>query len=256
VAFDGDKIVPCWEYFNSDEFTTQKKNLLRLRARVPQWISQLGGNPANWKLTVVDRLPQLDQIFYEMEEEGVRWPTDISFRHHNIAKLGENWRRETQEFVNNMARIDRLIFHDLDAMAPENEIPGACQLHDQIQQTIDVAEDRERESKSDNTKGWMVSDPWRGDHVLDAWFFVMFAILSQELRVPEGRAVGSIARDPWGDQKHAFNVAHERREAKELSGYYENQEPGPEPRNAVDAFQKLMQKGQGEPGKDWNYDDA
>jgi hypothetical protein len=190
-----------------------------------------------------------------LEEEGVRWLTDITFRHHNVVKLNDNWRRETQEFVNNMARVDRLLFHDLDIVAPEGEVPGACQLHNQVMQTIDVAEDRERESKSDNTKGWLVSDPWRGDHLLDAWFFCMWTILSQELRVPEGRAIGANASDPWADQKHAFNVAHKRREDKELRGYYES-DGGVEPRNAVEAYQKLLQKDHGAPEKDWNYDDA
>jgi hypothetical protein len=232
-----------------------KKNLLRLRARVPQWIQQLGGNSANWSLTIVDKAPQLEQTFAELEEEGVRWPTDITLRHHNIVKLNDNWRREAQEFVNNMARVDRLLFHDLDITAPDCEIPGSCQLHDQVMQTIDVAEDRDRETKSDSTKGWMVSDPWRGDHVLDAWYFCMWTILSQQLRVPEGRAIGADARDPWADQKHAFNVAYKRREDKELRGHYGPVDE-PEPRNAVEAFQRLLQKDSGAPGKDWNYDDA
>jgi len=254
TAFDGDKIVPCWEYFNSDEFTTMKKNLLRLRARVPQWIQQLGGNSANWRLTIVDRAPQLDQIFAELEDEGVRWQTEITFRHHNSSQLSENWRRETQEFVNNMARVNRLLFHDLDQGAPENEIPGACQLHDQVMQTIDVAEDRERETKSDNTKGWMVSDPWRGDHVLDAWYFCLWTILSQELSVPDGRPIGSTSRDPWGSQKQAFETALKRREQKELDGLY-----GPtvldEPQNPVEAYRRLLRSST-QDEEEWPYDDA
>ena len=221
VAYDGDTVVPCWEFFNSDERTTMKRNLIKLRARVPGWINTLGGNPENWKLTITDRDPQLTQTFVELEEEGQPWRTDIVVRHTNNAKMQDNWRRECQEFVNNLARKDELIFHIYDlpyGQMDDDESSGAFILHDQVMTCADVPENSERESKADNSKGWQTSDPFRGDHVLDAWYFAMWTIYSQQLLVPKGLAAVS-SKDPWADQKAAAAYSFDKQEREELSGY-------------------------------------
>lgn len=205
VAYDGDKIVACWEYFNSDKETTMQRNLERLRSRVPRWINMLGGNPDKWRLTITDRAPELVTIFHDMSERGQNWPTDIVERHNNNIKLGENWRRENQEFINNFARADKIIFHSLDTdFTEKDESPGAYQLHDQVMQVIDTLEDRERESKTDSLKGWQVSDPWRGDHVLDAWYLAIWTVHSQQLLIPATTPTIDVS-DPWAAHKEAFN---------------------------------------------------
>jgi len=218
VAYDGEKIVPCWEFFNSDERTTMKKNLVHLRARVPGWIQALGGDPEQWLLTITDRDPQLTQTFVEMDEENQPWRTDIVVRHTNVHKLNDNWRRECQEFVNNVARRDELIFHVFDmpyGQMDDDESSGAYILHDQVMTTIDVADDPVRESKSDNSKCWQTSDPFRGDHVLDAWYFAMWTIYSQQLGVQKAMHTRS-SDDPWASQKAAFAYNFEQQERKEL----------------------------------------
>jgi hypothetical protein len=222
VAYDGDKIVPCWEYFNSDERTTMKRNLVILRARVPSWIKALGGESDKWKLTITDMDPQLIQIFTEMEEEGQPWRTDITLRHKNISRMDDNWRRETQEFVNNVARRDELIFHIFDmpyGQMDDDESSGAYVLHDQVITCADVAENAERESKSDNSKGWQTSDPFRGDHVLDAWYFAMWTIHTQQLIAPDNKNHTKNRDDPWADQKAAFDYQFEKNERSELRGH-------------------------------------
>lgn len=221
VAYDGNTIVPCWEFFNSDERTTMKRNLIRLRARVPSWINTLGGDPDNWLLTITDRDPQLIQTFVEMEEEGQPWRTDMVIRHTNNVKMQDNWRRECQEFVNNRARKDELIFHIFDlpyGQMDDDESSGSYILHDQVMTCADVPENSERESKADNTKGWQTSDPFRGDHVLDAWYFAMWAICSQQLMIPKGFA-SRTSDDPWADAKAAFNYKFEMQERAELRGH-------------------------------------
>jgi hypothetical protein len=219
MAFDGRSLVTCWEYFNSDDRTTMKRNLIRLRARVPRWIQALEGDPERWVMTITDQDPMLDQIFYEMEEEGMPWFTDITKRHRNMAQIQENWRRENQEFINNMAKSDRLFFHLLDLpITEDDESPGGYLLHDQVMHTIDVAEDPARESKSSQIKGWQVSDPFRGDHVLDAWYFATWLVCSQQISLPEMSAA-SLSDDPWASQKESFYKKFKRQEDQELHGY-------------------------------------
>lgn len=216
AAYDGTDIVTCWEFYNSDERTTMKRNLMTLRARVPRWIDALGGDPERWVMTITDQDPMLDPTFSEMEEEGQPWPTDIVRRHRNITKLNENWRRENQEFVNNMARNNHLLFHLYDvAYTEDDESPGAYLLHDQVMQCIDVAEDRERESKTDQNKGWQVSDPFRGDHILDAWYFAVWLVCSQQVILPKSIATAS-SEDPWAAQKEAYEAERTKHERKEL----------------------------------------
>lgn len=244
VAFDGQKVVPCWEYFNSDQETSIKTNVIRLRARVKTWITRLGGNPDMWKLTIFDKAPSVTEILSELAEEGQPWPTEITERHTNMVTLGENWRRENQEFVNNMARAGRLWFHtqeyDLDI---KDEVAGSYQLHDQIMQVIDVPEDRERESKTDSNKGWQVSDPWRGDHVLDAWYLAMWTIHTQQLQMqlPKGAAELD-PDDPWASQKAMFAKQIKDDEDRVLRPERWRQR---EPRNANEAFNQLVQRARG-----------
>jgi hypothetical protein len=218
AAYDGQTICSVWEYFNGDE-TTMKRNLLTLRKEVPRWIMALGGDPANWNLTITDRDPLLDGIFLEMDEEGLPWVTDIVLRHHNNTKMLDNWRRETQEFVNNTARRGAISFHLSDIPAPtQDQSPGGYLLHDQVLNCSDVLEDTERESKSDSRKGWIVNDPWRGDHVMDAWLFTVWTICSGQLVMPERLASVGDSDDPWAEHKAAFNYQLKRDERRELCG--------------------------------------
>jgi hypothetical protein len=225
TAFDGDRVVSSWDYYNSDT-TTMKRNLTRLRGRVPRWIQRLGGNPANWLITITDVDPPLFGTFEEIEEDGLKWPTEIITRHRNNARIGDNWRRELQEFVNVMAKRDRLVFHIQDDLTYEDdETPGGDILHDQVMQVVDKPDDPEKESRGGYDKGWLVSDPLRGDHVLDAWYFTLWAIYSQQVKMPESHGKTLDPDDPWADQKAAFEYRRERQEQRELSGYVEKRTP-------------------------------
>lgn len=224
VAYDGKTVVPCWEYMNSDESTSMQSNLYKLRQQTPTWIEYLGGDPENWKLTITDMDPPLIQIFTEMEEANQPWCTDIVMRHKNINRLTDNWRRELQEYVNNLARKDELIFHlfdrDMYSIDPDST-SGAEILHGQVMTCVDVPDNPERESGNlQRHKGWQVSDPFRADHVLDAWYFAMWTIYTNQLVVTfKGTSFENKDKDPWADQKAAFNYALERNEREELRGF-------------------------------------
>ena len=249
IAFDGRDIVTCWEFYNGSDRTTMKKNLVTLRARVPRWIESVGGDPNNWALTITDQDPMLDPIFVEMEEEGQPWFTEIVKRHRNMAKLGENWRRENAEFVNNMARDNAMLFHLNDiADAPEDESPGGYLIHDQVMQVHDIPDDQMRESKSGDTKGWVVSDPFRGDHVLDAWYLAVWTICSQQVSA-EKNAQHYNPSDPWGSQKSSFEANFAAQESREL-GKSSN-------KNVQDAWRSLLHGSKRGPGGfGGNYNDA
>jgi hypothetical protein len=222
VAYDGDRVVTCWEYFNSDT-TTMKRNLARLRAKVPKWIGALGGNPSNWLLTITDIDPPLYGAFEELDEEGMRWPTEVVNRHRNNAKMGDNWRRENQEFINGLGRRDRILFHLRDDIQiSEDESPGGYAIHDQVMQVVDKPDNPDKESRGGSDKGWQVVDPWRADHVLDAWYFCVWAIFTEQLRVPDRYERSIDNDDPWSDQKAAFNHSREMQERSELRGHIDD----------------------------------
>jgi len=253
IAYDGDQVVPCWEFYNGDKQVTMKKNLIKLRTRIPRWIEYLGGDPDNWKLTIVDQDPPLEQFFSELEDEGMPWPTDITQRHRNLRALNENWRRENQEFVNNLARRGKLTFHLEDYQThDDDESPGAEILHDQVMQTIDVPDNPERDSKATNIKGWQVSDPFRGDHVLDAWYLAMWTIFSQQLIVVPGASMANDSSDPWAAHKEQFKKMLKDREDEELRPV--RGDPEYQPKNAVDAFNHLLRPRSGGWGA-LNYED-
>jgi len=243
VAYDGTDIVTAWEFFNSDERATMKKNLIKLYQRVPKWIDRLGGNAENWKYTITDQDPPLDQIFMELEEEGLLWPTDIQKRHRNMAKLSENWRRENQEFVNNMARQNHMLFHLYDApYSDESESPGGLLLHDQVKNCVDVQDSKDRDVSNAQQKGWQVSDPFRGDHVLDGWYLAMWMIASQQVHVPKA-IVQATESDPWARERAHFENSFKAQERKELGVYNDRHNNRPEPKTAEEAWRRLVRGG-------------
>lgn len=229
TAYDGSLVVPCYEFYDNSE-RTMKANLKYLMLHVPHWIQSLGGKMTRWMLTITDRHPQVWQIFEELKFEGLEWPTQIVERHNNNRQMGDNWRRENQEWVNNLAKeldprgYQKLIFHhsSLPMSTDMMVAPGAVLLHDQVMECLDKTENVEKESGKTETsdKGWIVKDAWRGDHVMDAWYFTMWTILSGQLLVPEGPPeVG----EAFVESQRAFEYQIARDEEEELKGYRKHQ---------------------------------
>lgn len=206
LGYNGDEIFIANEFFDDSEKTI-KANLLDLKPQVPTWIKSVGGDPANWKLTILDQNPPAWNILTEMEKEGNAWPTDVAYRHINQAgaKLGEDWRKECTEFVNQMASMYKLWF----------DSEHAFLLHDQLMRAQDVPGNPARDKASDSNKGWKINDPWRGDHVADGFMFAMWTVLSNMIVViPERPA----AHDPWSEAKAGFDYKRVMEEKRELAG--------------------------------------
>jgi hypothetical protein len=203
LGFDGQTVVVVNEYFDNDPMTMKSKMEI-LRNLVPTWILKAGGNPANWILTIFDVDPPLLNELGEFEAQGRPWPTNLTFRIKD--KKGrwnqENWRKETYEYVNSLAQPAKanLYFDNMN-----------CDfLHDQLL--------RAQARKGDEglkQKGWIIQDPIRADHVVDAFIMALFTILSGQLIIPDR---DFRVDDPFADAKKAFEYRLREDENKELSG--------------------------------------
>lgn len=217
TAWNGDIIVPCYEFYDSSE-KTMKANLKTLISRVPSWINSLGGIRQNWVLTISDRYPLINNTLLEMKNEGFSWPTEMVERHENNLRMGENWRREVQEYINEMAKIDKLFFHlsEIKTNFTETESPGASLLHDQVMQVLDRPENISKESGQGESrnKGWIVNDPWRGDHVIDAWIYTMWVVLSDQVQIETPVESGPI--EPMIEHERALHYMIAESEEREL----------------------------------------
>lgn len=210
LAYDGNRIVVSKEYFETDHMT-MKHHMNVLRNAVPAWIKNLGGQDGSWKLTIFDADPPLMNELNEFELEGKQWPTPITFRPKNIRGQfnQQNWRIETYEYINLLAsKKEPAILWNLQE----------CQLlHDQVMQVQNRPDNPERDELSASNKHWIVNDPWRGDHVLDAMVLAVWTILSNQL-VKAPSPEGTLG-DPWLEHKAAFEYNRRVQEARELSGY-------------------------------------
>ncbi|MFQ6010880.1 MAG: LAGLIDADG family homing endonuclease [Nitrososphaerales archaeon] len=204
VGYDGDKIYMCREYFDNSEDTI-KANLLKLRLTAPLLVEAVGGSKSNFNLTIFDDMPKIDGILAEMAVEGTPWPTPINFKHKNEHSMQENWREETAIWVNQMALQGKIVF--------DNECD---QLLWQVIEVMNKPALPDKEKKAGGSdKGWHVRDPFRGDHVLDAWLMVMWTILSGQVEMAEADYT---VKKGWDDHKAAFEYKIALDEAEELHG--------------------------------------
>jgi len=169
---DGKDIFITHEYFDNTN-STIKANMIKVNQFTPGWVSLHGGHPNSWKLTIFDADPPVANILDEMETEGREWTTDLTYRPKN-KKDFMNWREETYIWINQMAQAGHLWF-DM----------GAEDLHQQVMECLRRPPPEGKESKATSDKGWIVNDPWRGDHVLDAFVMLMWLFYTQALELPE-----------------------------------------------------------------------
>lgn len=207
VGWNGKNIYVARDFFEGD-FKTIRSNLLDLRRDVPNWIRSITGDIRNWNLSIFDQDPPLHNTFLEMEQELTPWPTEITYRHDNKKKSGmtDDWRKETTVFINEMAKQGRLWF-----------LVDTAQLHDEVMRTENVPGNPEMEGGgSTRNKGWKISGSWRQDHVLDAFMFAMWTILSQQVMLTEGECSPP---EPYEEQRRAWEYRRRMEEEKDLSGF-------------------------------------
>jgi hypothetical protein len=207
VGWDGKKVIATNEFFD-DGPRTMKAKMEELLDIVPLWIRNAGGDPGNWVLTIFDVDPPILNELDEFEDEGREWPSDVTFRIKD--KKGrwnqENWRRETYEFLNNLAQPEQpgLFFDTIN-----------CDfLHDQL-----VRAQSRPGDEAMKQKGWMIKDPIRGDHVPDAFIMALFTILSGQMVLPD---LDFKVEDAYADAKKAFQFKLKVEENRELSGFTGN----------------------------------
>lgn len=207
AAWDGVNAYVCREYFDNSNRTI-KANLLKLRSTGPMLIEHLGGHKEHFKLTIFDQDPPIDNILTEMDVENNTWPTAHTYRHRNQPSNMDNWRDETTIWINQMAKDGKLIFDE-----------DCDQLLWQVLECLNKPKVEGKEGKSPSDKGWVVRDPWRGDHVLDAWLMAMWTIASGQIELPPEQYE---IKKGWEDHKAAFDYRMAKDEARELGGYVEN----------------------------------
>jgi hypothetical protein len=228
AGWNGDKIIIARDFFEGD-FKTIRSNLLDLRREVPRWITSITGDPRDWKLSIFDQDPPLIQTFMEMEDEMTPWPTDITYRHDNKKKSGmtDDWRKETTVFINEMAKQGKLQF-----------MMDAAQIHDEVMRTENLPGNPEMEGGgSSRAKGWKISGSWRQDHVLDAFMFVMWTVLSNQVEKGTGDVV---IHNPWEEQRRGFDYQRQMQEERDLAGW-----EGTRPTNGDEKFRKIFGRDRG-----------
>jgi hypothetical protein len=208
LGYDGKRVFTFREYFEKDNQTV-KTHMEILRATVPAWLVKIGADPSQWKLTIFDADPLVHPELELMEQEGKEWPTDIVYRPKGKSDIYKNWRSQTYEYVNQLAgsKPEPSLLFDIEY----------CELlHDQLSRALDKKTDREKDSTPGRDKGWIISDPFRGDHVCDAFVLGLWTVLSAQLSVPDLRA--PVEKDPYRDARMAFNYNLMKDEASELRG--------------------------------------
>ena len=146
----------------------------------------------------------------EFNNDGKPWPTDITWRPKNATgRMDLNWRQETYEFVNQLSALnDPNIFFDAEF---------CDMLHDQVMRAQDRPLVQGKDSTGlGNSKGWVIHDPWRGDHVVDSFILALYTILSVQL---VKLAENPKAKSSWEEHEAAFNFRRLQQENRELRGY-------------------------------------
>jgi hypothetical protein len=199
VGYDGHNLYVTWDFFDNSDLTI-KANLITLNRDVPPIIQAVGGDPERWQLTIFDADPPVQGILQEMTEEHRPWKSDETYRPKNIKEL-TNWREETMEWINDMARQNRILFDS-----------SKCDvLHDQIREALIDP----KGSGNQNGKGWIIRDMWRGDHVVDAWLMACYAIWSGHLSIPIAGLSPSSVFESHKMAQDYLRIADEKRQ---LSG--------------------------------------
>jgi hypothetical protein len=199
IGYDGRNLYNCWEFFDNSDLTI-KANLIALNKEVPSIITVSGGSQDNWQLTIFDSDPPVQGILQEMTEEHRGWRSEETYRPKNQTDL-TNWRAETMEWINDMAKQDRIFF----------DAKNCDLLHDQVREAIIDP----KGTGSGNGKGWIIRDMWRADHVVDAWLMACYTIWSGHLSIP---MAGINPVSPFDEAKLHQEYLRIADEKRQLSG--------------------------------------
>jgi hypothetical protein len=243
LGWDGHRIFVVDEYFD-DTDTTIKANMIKVNQMTSPLISLIGGDPEQWQLTIFDADPPITNILYELEDECREWKTEITERPKNMKEF-MNWREETCLWANEVAKEGNLIF----------SVDRCDLLHEQLRDALIRPIPEGTEARNANRKGWIINDPWRGEHVPDAWLLAMWTLYNHMLTMP---AVSQTPGDAFEEARRAMEYQRMKGEQHELRGFRSRQ---PIDTNPDDVFEHIMGRrpakrtfGSGIPG--WYRDES
>lgn len=203
LAWDGEVIRVMWEYFDNSEKTI-KSNLITLNDTVPPIITAVGGQPANWALTIFDADPKIDYQLLELQNENRAWKTEITLRPKNQTDT-INWREETCAWCNEMAKEGRLIF------AAER----ADFLHEQLKEALIPKIQTDTDAIDLRRKRWVIHDPIRKDHVADAFLMACYTLYANMVALPQAAPQ---AHGAFEEARRAMEFRRRADEMRELKG--------------------------------------
>jgi len=207
IGWDGQRMYVIWEFFDDTEKTI-KANMMEINRNLPAVIAAKGGTAENWQLTIFDSDPPIHGILLELIEERKTWKTDETYRPKNL-KDYTNWREETMEWINYMAGRGFLIF--------DKECDQPCS---QLRAALIKPLDNQKERQTGNDKGWLVKDPWRGDHVMDAFLMACFCIKEELIHMP---MAGVNPTAPFEAERLHQEYQRINQERRELTGKNDNE---------------------------------
>ena len=200
LAWDGEILRVAWEFFDNTEKTI-KANLIELNQAVPSMVRVVGGNPESWKLTIFDSDPVIDNQLIELETENRPWKTQYTLKPKNRIETA-NWREETCLWINEMAKSGKIEF-----LSEQTDL-----LHEQLKEALirDISNDNDTPNKT--KKRWVINDPWRGDHVPDAFLMACFTIYSNSVPMESKPSQTFVAFEEQRRAQDYMRIVDERRE--------------------------------------------
>ncbi len=205
IGWDGKRLYAIDEYFDNTDMTI-KANLVHANQVVGPTIRVLGGDADRWAYTIFDADPIINGQLYEMEDENREWKTEYTWRPKNKSEYS-NWREETCLWLNELAKDGNLIF----------SIDKCDMLHEQLREAL-IRETPEGASGLGTKKGWVINDPWRGDHVPDAFLMAAWVIFNDSINLPSPDLQVGGALEEY---RRAFEYKRIQGEKDDLSGYAE-----------------------------------
>ena len=204
IAWNGEIMRVVFEYFDNTERTI-KANLIELNRTIPPIIHAIGGQADHWQLTIFDADPKIDHQLLEMESEARAWRTPFTLRPKNQIDTS-HWSEETCQWLNEMAKEERILF----------AIDRCDFLHEQLKEALIAPVDDSLDSPTSTRKRWIIYDPVRKDHVADAFLMACWTIYSNAVIVPSKAAL--ISKEPWVEQRLAWQFQRELQEKREMRG--------------------------------------
>lgn len=204
LAWDGHTLYCIDEYFDSTGDYTIKSHLIKVNHEINGKLMAARIPGEKWTMTIFDTDPKIDAELEAMKRENKPWKTPITFKPKNEKDL-MNWRDETCQFLNQLAKEDRIVFCSATELLMED-----------MMEVQAVPDNPQNDYSSRTRKGWLVSNKWRGDHVLDALLLATWTIYQSMIIPGEQRKTED---NLWEYLEKESEFARKKQEIEELKGY-------------------------------------